>query len=120
MSATSQRLPELPGKPQQRKLNSSRDDPFFCKVVQKYRSHVFAQRIRLREIFQDFDPLRCGLMTESRFGRCIATSMAKGAVLPLNVEEVEVLIKYFGSPNTGKVRWREFVDTIDTGLFVLI
>ncbi|KAI8916058.1 hypothetical protein EDD86DRAFT_250783 [Gorgonomyces haynaldii] len=102
-------LPALPKESPQ----SAVDDNFFALTLHKYRAHVFAQRIRLHEIFQDFDPLRSGLMTTSRFKRCVAASMDKGIVSPITPEETNVLTLAFTVPQSDMVRWREFVHLVD-------
>eukprot|EP00842_Homolaphlyctis_polyrhiza_P004257 jgi/Hompol1/4832/HPOL_001849-RA len=75
---------------------------------------MFAMRIRLVELFQDFDKLRSGLMTVSQFRRCVASSMDKGVVSPLSEAEINVLLDHYTDPKTKMVRWRAFVDSIDT------
>nr|KAJ3422717.1 hypothetical protein HK105_006776 [Polyrhizophydium stewartii] len=82
-------------------------------VENKYRAQVFSMRIRLVELFQDFDKLRSGLMTASQFRRCVAASMDKGVVSPLTDAEVNVLIDHYLDPKTRMVHWRAFVDSID-------
>ena len=74
-------------------------------------------RIRLMELFQDFDPMRSGLMTESRFIRCMAASLDRGKGSQLSKQELDVLIKEYGVPSSKKVRWRDFVNKIDRGRF---
>jgi hypothetical protein len=83
--------------------------------MQIYRANVFCQRIRLSEIFQDFDQLRSGLMSIMRFRRCVTASMDKGIVSPLTAEEYEIMTERFRLPNTDMVQWRRFVDCVDEG-----
>ena len=72
-------------------------------------------RIRLVELFQDFDPMRSGLMTESRFIRCVAACLERGTGNQLTKDEIDILIKEYGVPKTKMIRWRDFVNTIDKG-----
>ncbi|KAJ8328299.1 hypothetical protein O5D80_003660 [Batrachochytrium dendrobatidis] len=83
-------------------------------VKSKYQMQIFSMRIRLVELFQDFDKLRSGLMTVSQFRRCLAASLDKGVVSPLSKEEIDILQQSYIDPKTKMVRWREFVDSIDT------
>jgi Ca2+-binding EF-hand superfamily protein len=87
--------------------------------MQIYRANIFCQRIRLREIFQDFDPLRSGLISIMRFRRCVTASMNKGIVSPLNAEEYEIMTERFRVANTDMVQWRSFVDCVDEGILIL-
>lgn len=88
----------------------------FDALILRYRAHVATQRIRLREVFHDFDALRSGSMTISRFIRCISASMDKGMISPLNAREMDSLAAAFES-NTqpGLVKWRDFIEVIDKG-----
>ena len=72
-------------------------------------------RIRLKELFQDYDKLRSGLMTSSQFRRCVVASMDKGVVSPLTEAEIDILIDNYRVPRTDMVRWRAFVESIDKG-----
>ncbi|KAH6588639.1 hypothetical protein BASA50_010600 [Batrachochytrium salamandrivorans] len=87
---------------------------YLSNVKDKYRAQIFAMRIRLVELFQDFDKLRSGLMTISQFRRCVAASMNKCAVSPLSEVEISMLQENYIDRKTNMVRWREFVDSIDT------
>ena len=85
-------------------------------MERKYGATIFAMRIRLVELFQDFDPMRSGLMTESRFVRCVAASLDRGKGTQLTKQELDILIKEYGVPSSKKVRWRDFVNKIDRGI----
>jgi hypothetical protein len=85
----------------------------------KYRAHVFAHRIRLRELFQDFDPLRSGLMSRSRFIRCISSTLEKGTISSLTASEMNILADEF-QDESNMIKWRSFVSIIDEGLCYLI
>ncbi|KAJ2997789.1 hypothetical protein HDV02_005158 [Globomyces sp. JEL0801] len=82
-------------------------------VELKYGANIYGMRIRLPELFHDFDPLRSGLMTESRFIRCIAGSLERGKGHHLTPEEVQIIVEEYRVPNSNMIKWREFVDNID-------
>ncbi|KAI8927203.1 hypothetical protein BC831DRAFT_187984 [Entophlyctis helioformis] len=107
-----------PGDPQAALQNASLqpaavDKDQVMHVENKYRAHVFAMRIRLVELFQDFDKLRSGLMTPSQFRRCVAASLDKGVGSSLTEPEINIMLDHYTDRKTGMVRWRLFVDSID-------
>ncbi|KAI8608640.1 hypothetical protein BC830DRAFT_1162449 [Chytriomyces sp. MP71] len=83
------------------------------------RAHVFAKRIRLSELFADFDKLRSGFITTSQFRRCLASAMETGA--PLMDGEYKVLMNFYRGQGIqdGRVKWHQFVDSIDRVLIEL-
>jgi hypothetical protein len=109
MAATIARLPALPTKSKFEEYGKDMDQALLKAVIQKYRAHIIAQRIRLLEIFQDFDPLRSGLMTRSRFNRCVTASMDKGIVSPLTSEECDILAQAFTVPKTDMVKYSQLL-----------
>ncbi|KAJ3285182.1 hypothetical protein HDU79_007514 [Rhizoclosmatium sp. JEL0117] len=91
-------------------------------VENKIRAHIFAKRIRLVDLFADFDKLRSGLITASQFKRCLFGAMQSSA--PLTETEFEILVRFYGVPGEfdangkgevggGRVKWVDFVDSID-------
>jgi Ca2+-binding EF-hand superfamily protein len=70
-------------------------------------------QIRLADLFRDFDPMRSGLMTESRFIRCVSASLERGHGNQLTSDEIEVLLKEYRLNNSKMVRWKDFVAKID-------
>jgi hypothetical protein len=84
-------------------------------IETKYGSTICSVRIRLMDIFHDFDPMRCGLMTDTRFARCISSSLERGHGNHLSPNEIAVLIKEYSIKGTRMVRWRDFVKKIDKG-----
>jgi Ca2+-binding EF-hand superfamily protein len=84
-------------------------------VERKFGATIYAMRIRLVEVFQDFDPMRSGLMTESRFVRCVAAALERAAGHQLTKQEVDVLIHEYKVPNSTMIRWKDFVSRMDKG-----
>lgn len=77
-------------------------------VLALIRKKVKEQRMRLSEFLRDFDGLRSGSITYSQFR--IGLNMAK---IDLSNTEFDLLCKYFASDIPGKVKWRDFVDSIE-------
>lgn len=47
------------------------NDDLIAEVIDKIQVHVFPRRLRAREYFVDFDPLRCGRCTTAHFSRAL-------------------------------------------------
>ncbi|KAJ3109975.1 hypothetical protein HDU96_007005 [Phlyctochytrium bullatum] len=84
-------------------------------VENKIRSHVLVYRIRLTDLFADFDRLRTGYVSENQFRRSLGQAMAKGMVTPLTEQEVGLLIREYEGmgDRSGRIKWTSFVDSID-------
>ncbi|KAJ3031489.1 UNVERIFIED_CONTAM: hypothetical protein HDU68_003429 [Siphonaria sp. JEL0065] len=86
-------------------------------VENKIRAHIFAKRIRLVDLFADFDKLRSGYITTSQFRRCLGGAMERGVVsAPLTDAEYKVLTEHYkgqGVAGEGRIKWVAFVDSID-------
>ncbi len=94
-------------------------EPSLDAVENKFRAHALAMRIRMVDLFADFDKLRSGYITASQFRRCIGAAYDKGVVSPLTEEECDVLVESYDVKNNGMIKWRAFVDSIDKGKFFL-
>jgi Ca2+-binding EF-hand superfamily protein len=92
-------------------------DPVLEAVENKFRAHIFAMRIRLVDLFADFDKLRSGFITASQFRRCIGAAYDKGVISPLTEAECSVLLEHYDVKKTGMIQWRRFVNSIDRGTF---
>ncbi|KAI8815345.1 hypothetical protein BJ742DRAFT_876284 [Cladochytrium replicatum] len=77
------------------------------------RAHVFASRIRIKELFADFDKLRSGYITAAQFRRCLGAAMEKGVVSPLTDEEYDVLGRRYDLKGDGTFKWTSFIESID-------
>ena len=88
-------------------------------VENKIRQHVFAKRIRLTEVFEDFDKLRSGLITATQFRRCAGSALDNGTLKRLSETEYKIVIDHYSNKDTKGVNWHAFVDNIDKGDFFI-
>ncbi|KAJ3323799.1 hypothetical protein HDV06_001169 [Boothiomyces sp. JEL0866] len=114
MNSAADGLPALPTS----KLSKTSEgyDNFESELLQverKYSATIYAMRIRLIELFQDFDPLRSGLMTKTRFVRCITASLDRGYGHQLTQQELDIILQAYSSEDQRMIRWRDFVNNID-------
>ena len=72
------------------------------------RKKIKQERIRLSEFLRDFDKLRSGSITIPQFR--IGLNMGK---IDLSNPEFDLICEYFASETPGKVRWHDFVDSIE-------
>lgn len=99
-------------------VSSANNDPQLIAAESKFRVHVTAMRIRLVDLFADFDKLRTGYITAAQFRRCIGAAYDKGVVKPLSTEERELIVQHYLVKQNGMVKWngmikwRAFVDSI--------
>ncbi|KAJ3255547.1 hypothetical protein HK103_006183 [Boothiomyces macroporosus] len=114
MNSAADGLPALPtsklSKPSERVDNFERE---LLQVERKYSANIYAMRIRLIELFQDFDPLRSGLMSKTRFVRCISASLDRGYGHQLTPRELDIILQAYSSEDQRMIRWRDFVNNID-------
>jgi Ca2+-binding EF-hand superfamily protein len=89
------------------------DDERVGEIVQRIQVFVQPRRIRMREFFYDFDPLRCGRCSRPQFHRGLTT-------LGMNISdpEAEILTEYFidHGPKVEKpaiVNYYKFCDMVD-------
>lgn len=108
-------IQDLPALPQQSKPNSEFQNELE-EIERKYGSTVCSARIRLVEMFQDFDPMRSGLMSESRFVRCVLATLERGHGNHLSQAEIQILLKEYLVSGTKMVRYKDFVNKIDKGI----
>ena len=95
---------------------SSNNGPQLIAAESKFRAHVKAMRIRLVDLFADFDKLRSGYITAAQFRRGIGAAFDKGVVRPLTADESELIVQNYLKKN-GMIKWRDFVDSIEKGWF---
>jgi hypothetical protein len=88
-------------------------------VENKIRVFIFAKRVRLTDLFADFDKLRTGYVTTSQFRRCVQGAMDKGVVAPLAEAEYAVVMEHYRGKGlfSDRIRWTSFVDSIDKGIY---
>ncbi|KAJ3272592.1 hypothetical protein HDV01_005435 [Terramyces sp. JEL0728] len=111
MNSAAEGLPALPTSKLAK--NSDGYDRELLQVERKYSANIYAMRIRLIELFQDFDPLRSGLMTKTRFVRCISASLDRGYGHQLTQHELDVILNAYSSEDHDMIRWSDFVKNID-------
>jgi len=79
-------------------------------IILKIQTEVYPRRMRINELFRDFDGLRKGQVQQSQFIRALDQIM-KGA-RRLEPAEVDVLIKTFMKEN-GFVQYKDFCDKVE-------
>ena len=85
-------------------------------LMAKIRSFVLANRIRVKEFFQDMDPLNSGFITKSQFIRCMS-SVGCSSIGNFNISKVETeaLCKEYINPlDTKKVNWKKFETDVES------
>ena len=95
--------------------NAASKDPQLIAAESKFRAHVKAMRIRLVDLFADFDKLRSGYISAAQFRRSIGAAYDKGVVRPLTTEESELIVQNYLVKKNGMIKWRAFVDSIEKG-----
>ena len=79
-------------------------------LVARLKADVFRARLRLREFFKDFDPLRAGVVTEAKFRTALDESGLK-----LNDPEMQQLARHFADPTDAKrVRYEALLGEIES------
>lgn len=79
----------------------------------KIRMFIRQKRIRLKEFFVDFDPLRELHVTKPQFIRCVDKAVRGVAGVKLSNEELDKLASKYLSKHNGMVCYQDFVETID-------
>jgi hypothetical protein len=86
-------------------------------LLARIRTHVLSNRIRIKEFFEDMDPLRSGKMTKSRFLRCLSSiGISSIDALNFNKAQLHALTKkYEDSVDNLKVDWKKFETDVESG-----
>ena len=86
-------------------------------LIARIRHHVLVNRIRIKEFFEDMDPLRSGKITKVRFARCLSSiGISSIGLLNLNKEQLEAVTNsYLDSVDKEKVDWRKFEKDVESG-----
>jgi Ca2+-binding EF-hand superfamily protein len=85
-------------------------------LMGRIRSFVLAQRIRVKEFFQDMDPLNSGFITKQQFIRCMS-SFGCSSIGLFNITRVEteaLCREYINPLDTRKVNWKRFEDDVES------
>jgi hypothetical protein len=88
----------------------------------RIRSHVLAHRIRIKEFFQDMDPLNSGYVSKNQFIRCLS-SFGVSSIGSFNITKVqtEALCAHYRSKyESDKVHWKLFEEDVESGLLYFI
>lgn len=100
--------PIFPDACNQPKKNRNQCDIIFC--IQNY---VYKNRVRTSEFLVSFDTLNLGSITKNQFERGLS-NMGVGKYL--SQRELGILLERYTDPvDINRVRWRNFVDEIDSG-----
>ena len=87
-------------------------------AIQKCKTVVYKNRIRIRDFFRSFDKLRCGYITPSKF--CSGLSMAGVNLSPAEIESI--VTKFTEAchnvPSMSLVNYQAFCDSIDEAFTV--
>lgn len=79
-------------------------------LIARLKADVFRARLRLREFFKDFDPLRAGVVSEAKFRTALDESGLK-----LNDPEMQQLASHFADPTDRKrVRYEALLSQIES------
>nr|CAD7573058.1 unnamed protein product [Timema californicum] len=84
-------------------------------VIRRIQRHVFTNRIRVGQFFQDFDPMNCGRITVSQFRRGL-DRVGINAIdrLYLSEPEIDMILQVYRDPNdSSRMCWKTFEDDID-------
>ncbi|KAJ3015173.1 hypothetical protein HKX48_004754 [Thoreauomyces humboldtii] len=82
-------------------------------VENKLRAHVYAHRIRVADLFTDFDHLRSTYVSATQFRRSIGAMLHKGVSSPLTEAEVELLLTHYDVRGNKMIKWTSFCDSIN-------
>jgi len=79
-------------------------------VISRVQEEVFPKRIRILDIFRDYDKLNTGLITEAQFLRAI-----KSAGLPVNSSEIQAILEAYRCTKNraSMVKYEIFCNRID-------
>lgn len=87
-------------------------------LMARVRNHVLSKRIRVKEFFQDMDPLNSGLITKSQFIRCIASfGLSNLGQFPISKAQTEALcLQYKCASDPIKINWKNFETDLESGV----
>ncbi len=85
-------------------------------LMARIRSSILGSRIRIKEHFQDFDPLNSGCITKAQFIRCLSSiGLSSLGSLNLNKTQMEALCnEYKSAKDSKKIDWRRFEYDIES------
>jgi Ca2+-binding EF-hand superfamily protein len=82
----------------------------------RIRSHCLAKRIRIKEFFQDMDPLNSNFITKTQFVRCLSSfGLSSIGSFNINKVQMEALCKQYINPaDPLKVNWKRFEEDVES------
>ncbi|CAF4326685.1 unnamed protein product, partial [Rotaria sp. Silwood2] len=85
-------------------------------LMGRIRHHVLIHRIRVKEFFEDFDPLRLGTISQSRFIRVLASLGLTGLDgVPLTQAQMLALCDHYRHPDQHDlVLWKQFEQDVES------
>jgi hypothetical protein len=89
----------------------------FSDLMGRIRNHVFINRIRVKEFFKDFDPLRLGTVSQSRFIRVLA-SLGLTGLDGISLTEAQIYAlcdHYRHSEQHDLIIWKQFEQDVESG-----
>lgn len=85
-----------------------------CDIVFCIQNYIYKNRIRTCEFLEKFDTLQVGSITKNQFERGLS---CMGVGKYLSRRELDLVMERYLDPvDTNRIRWRNFVDEIDTGM----
>lgn len=105
-----------PDQPEYSTLPIDTTDVDMNHLMGKIRSFSLANRLRIKEFFQDMDPLNSGFITKTQFIRC-ASSLGCSSIGKFNITpaECEALCKqYINLMDTRKCAWKRFESDVES------
>ncbi|XP_033106808.1 uncharacterized protein LOC117108769 [Anneissia japonica] len=87
-----------------------REQPSLLTEIEDHiRTAVLSKRVRVSEFFKDYDRLRTGYVTRSRFLRCLDQSFG----IILSPQDENCLLSKYDDNNDGMINYRTFANAID-------
>ncbi|CAF3578067.1 unnamed protein product, partial [Rotaria sordida] len=85
-------------------------------LMGRIRHHVLINRIRVKEFFEDFDPLRLGTISQARFIRVLASLGLTGLDgIPLIEAQMYALCDYYRHPDQHDlIIWKQFEQDVES------
>ena len=99
----------FPGRPEMIGTLSAASTIDTAALQQRLRADVFRGRIRLREFFQDFDPLRSGKCTEAKF----RTAMDESGLKLTDPEMTELAAAFADPTDPKRVMYEQLLSSLE-------
>ena len=80
------------------------------RIEDRLRTEIFKKRVRTLEFFKDFDPLQCGLVSETQFRRSLDL-----IGLQLSENEFREVADHYMSDAKKKIDYKRFSQSLDKG-----